>query len=369
MVYRLVISRLQELVEASSLEELTKGTMKMNQGHFQRLVEVWRTWLDLSLRQGDWITEARNKRFTSFDAQEGMDLYLKEIPKKHKESASDWFANGILLPKESRKELLRENFTLTGSDFQLNRNKGAFSYLIQSSVLPFAGWDYNEVRQWGQSASLLKMYSEYVSHLLKKSALKLATGLVKFHFLLCNCMEIARFVPQGRRFDRVTTSNIADFVPLPSILDTYKPLLNVCNPFSVIITEFLNWSVYTDVKKELLERAHFMPKGDSFRQKVLEDTKNPAIAYSRAYQSLVEYHDHSGKFIQFLRAAVLVSKSPDERNRRHTWKSVADYNGLVARDFNRCQNRVFPAKWMLNCRRVSLLNGFERAVEWIIHQS
>ena len=53
--------------------------------------------------------------------------------------------------------------------------------------------------------------------------------------------------------------------------------------------------MYTDVKKELLERAHFMPKGDSFRQKVLEDTKNPAIAYSRAYQSLVEYHDHSAK--------------------------------------------------------------------------
>ena len=93
----------------------------------------------------------------------------------------------------------------------------------------------------------------------------------------------------------MTTSNIADFVPLPSILDTYKPLLNVCNPFSVIITEFLNWSVYTDVKKELLERAHFMPKGDSFRQKVLEDTKNPAIAYSRAYQSLVEYQTEGKK--------------------------------------------------------------------------
>ena len=50
-----------------------------------------------------------------------------------------------------------------------------------------------------------------------------------------------------------------------------------------------------------------MPKGDSFRQKVLEDTKNHVIAYSRAYQSLVEYHDHSGEFIQFLHAAMLVS--------------------------------------------------------------
>ena len=187
-----------------------------------------------------------------------MEPYLKEIPKKHKESASDWFANGILLPKESRKELSGENFILTGSNFQFSRNKGAFSYLIQSPVLPFAGWDYNEVRQWGQSASLLKMYGEYVSHVLIKATLKLATGRVKFHFLLINYMEIARFVTQGSRYDRVATSNIADYVPLPSILDTYKPLLNVRNPFSVIITEFLNWLVYTDVKKELLERAHFI---------------------------------------------------------------------------------------------------------------
>ena len=83
------------------------------------------------------------------------------------------------------------------------------------------------------------MYSEYVNHVLKQSALKLVTGRVKFHFLLCFCMEIARFVPPDHKYDRVTTSNIAD-VPLPSILDTYKPLLNLCNPFSVIITEFLN---------------------------------------------------------------------------------------------------------------------------------
>ena len=71
-------------------------------------------------------------------------------------------------------------------------------------------------------------------------------------------------------------------------------------------------------------------------------------------------------FIQFFRAAMLVNKPKDERNRRRTGKSVADHNGLIARDFLRCRNRVFPAKRMLNCRRVSLLNGFERAVEWVI---
>ena len=261
-----MISMLEELIEASNLDEPTKGTMQMNREQFQKLVEVWRTWLDLSSRQGDWITKARNRGFTNFDDRKGMELYVEELPKEHKASASDWFANGILLPEKSRKKLSRENFTLTCSDFQVNHNKGAFSFKIQSSIFPFAGLDYNEVHRWGHSPSLLKMYSEYVNHVLKQSALKLVTGRVKIHFLLCNCMEIARFLPSDHKYDRVTTSNIAEFVPLSSIMDTYKPPLNVCNPFSVIIIEFLNWLRYTDVKEELLARAHFMPKGDSFRQ-------------------------------------------------------------------------------------------------------
>ena len=53
--YCFVISMLQELIEASNLEELTKGTMQINREQFQKLVEVWRTWLDLSSRQGDWL--------------------------------------------------------------------------------------------------------------------------------------------------------------------------------------------------------------------------------------------------------------------------------------------------------------------------
>ena len=363
--YQLVIRTLKELILASSLEELTNGAMKMNQGQSQRIVEVWRTWLQLSFREEDWITEARDRLFKNFQAQEGMKLYLEEIPKEHKKSASDWFANGILSPKESRKMLPRENFTLTGSNFQVSGNKGPFTYIIQSSTTPFTGWDYKDVKQWGHSNSILKMYSDYVSHVLEKCALKLATGRVKFHFLLCNCMEMTPFLPPGRKYDRVTTSNIADYVPLTRLLDTCEPLLNPSNCSSVIITEFHNWVQHTNLEYEAKWRANFMPQGDSFRKKVLKDTNDPAIANSTAYQAFVEYHDHSAEFIQVLRAALMVSEIPDARNHRRTWTAVADYNGLIARDFLRCQNRVFPAKRMLNCRRVTMLNGFERAVEWI----
>ncbi|XP_068713081.1 uncharacterized protein [Montipora foliosa] len=366
--YQLVTHTLKELIGGSCLEELTGGTMKMDHGHFKRITEVWRTWLQLSSRKGDWITQARHKCFENFDAREGMQLYLEEIPEEHRKSASEYFANGILSPKGSPKELPRENVTLTGSDLQISQNKGDFTYIIQSSVTPFSGWDYKEVSQCHHSASILKMYSGYVSHELEKCALRLTTGKVKFHFLLCNCLEIDQFLSPSRKYDRVTTSNIADSVPLTSILDRFKPLLNLSNPSSVIITQFHNWVKLTDLMSKARARADSLPGGDSFRQKVFEDTRNRAIAESTAYQAFMDYHDHSPEFIKFLRAALLISNVTDKRNQRtrRTWQSVADHNGLVARNFLRCQNRVFPAKWMLNCRRVTMLNGFERNVEWVV---
>ena len=171
------------------------------------------------------------------------------------------------------------------------------------------------------------------------------------------------FLPADRKFDRVTTSNIADYVPLISI----PALLNKENPSGVIITEFLSWYDYVELPQK--EELYHLEMTKSFRQQVLQDTKNPAIAYSNGRVSFVEYHDHSEEFTQFLRAALLVTdrEIPDKVNRPRTWRSVADYNGLVARDFLRCQNRVFPAKWMQNCRRVTMMTGFERAVEWIVN--
>ena len=45
--FTLVMGTLQELIHASSLEELTRGTMKLEQDHLHTLVQVWRTWLHL----------------------------------------------------------------------------------------------------------------------------------------------------------------------------------------------------------------------------------------------------------------------------------------------------------------------------------
>ena len=369
--FKLVMCTLQELIQASSVEELTKGTMTMEQDHLRTLVQVWRTWLHLGSREGEWIAEQRRRVIESHPfSEEGIKLYLNQIPKEHKESASDWFANGILLPKASRKELTRENVTLTGfpSAF-LYQSVGPypFSYIMDPSVIPFISWDYKDVKQHFHCASLLKMYSQYVGHLLETCVATLPTAQVKFHFLLCDCMEMSPFLPPDRKYDRVTTSNIADYLPLTNILDVCKPLLNTANTSAVIITEFQNWFQLTGLNEKLL--SHFKQLPQSFLQKVLEDTQNPAIASSNGRVAFMDYYDLSEEFIQFLRAALLVSdhKIKDKVNQRRIWRSVADYNGLVARNFLLSQNRFLPFKWKLNCRRVTMLSGFGRVVEWIVN--
>ena len=366
--FKLLMRTLQELIHASSLEELTRGTMKMDQDHLRILVQVWRIWLHLSSREGDWITEERRVIIGSI--AEGIKLYLEEIPEEHKESASDWFVNGIMLPKASRKELSRENVTLTGSPAgflnQIDFTYVPFNYILDPSIIPFISWDYADVNQHFHCASLLKMYSQYVGHLLERCVATLSTAQVKFQFLLCNCVEMVPLLPPDRKYDRVTTSNIADYVPLTSILDICKPLLNTANSSSVITTEFQNWFQLKCLSEKLLD--HFSQLPQSFRQKVLEDTQNQAIAFSLGRVGFMDYYDLNKEFIQFLRVALLVSdhEIPDKVNRRRIWRSVADYDGLVARDFLRSQNRLFPFKLMLNCRRVTMMNGFSRVVEWIL---
>ena len=67
------------------------------------------------------------------------------------------------------------------------------------------------------------MYCDYVSHVLRKCALKMATGQVTFHFLLCNCLEMAPFLPLGRKYDQVTTSKIAIGQSSGHVQATAKP--------------------------------------------------------------------------------------------------------------------------------------------------
>ena len=108
--FQLVTRTLRELIQASSLEELTGGTMKVTQVQLKRMAEVWSTWLQISSRGGDWITQARCRRLQNVEVRERTEVYLEEIPKEHKKSASEWFCERHSLTKGISKSASSREF-------------------------------------------------------------------------------------------------------------------------------------------------------------------------------------------------------------------------------------------------------------------
>ena len=101
-----------------------------------------------------------------------------------------------------------------------------------------------------------------------------------------------------------------------------------------------------------------------------KDTQNPELVQLTGMSALIEYLNTTREFNMFLRASLLTSFSQDELvsfKRKHklpSVKSLVKSLGLHLRDFIRNENTVLPFRWALNCRRVTMLRGYERALEW-----
>jgi hypothetical protein len=46
---------------------------------------------------------------------------------------------------------------------------------------------------------------------------------------------------QKARFDRIETSNLADYLGASQVIKDWAPLLNKANPHSVLLMNFMNW--------------------------------------------------------------------------------------------------------------------------------
>ena len=362
--YSFLKNALQQLTTATSLEELTGGVMAADKQQFASLKNVWLKWLDLSAKSEPWVVAGREDVFMQDPkVLEGLPLFLREIPSEHRASAKRWFKDALLLPKAySHMELEHENITLTGS---ANGPATPFKYCIPSDGLPFSSWDYKEAKAFHNIPSLQEMYSKYVSHMLAQCARRLGSGQVKVHYVLSDCMEMQAYLPDGLKFDRITTSNLCDYVPLTTLLKMCKPLLNQANPHSAVITESLNWlNFFPGIDQKMT--MDFML--GVHKERVTKDTGNPRIAACGGRTGLADYYVFASEFEHFLRASLLSGKPNDSSRAKQipSLKKLSLKHGFVLRDFCKNGNRIYPFRWPVNCRRVTQLNGFERAVEWIL---
>ena len=140
---------------------------------------------------------------------------------------------------------------------------------------------------------------------------------------------------------------------------------------------FILWTVKrTSTKHQKWTKSeviHLLPNMiglDDLIQKALKDTRNPELANLSGMSAVVEYLNLTQQFVMFLRASLLFPNTDEDlaslkgKKKIPSLKSLVASLGLHLRDFVRCENTVFPFKWALNCRRPTMLRGYERALEW-----
>ena len=368
--FAFLTSALQDLLTATELRTLTGGLMEVSADQLSQLKIVWTTWLRLSRRKGPWVEELRHAR-NSLDSQrdDGLSRYMHAIPKEHKISTQHFFDTGIFHSSTQTAKLSRQNFTLTGRGvFRFTANS-EFSYSIPPDVFPFTGWDYKAIKKTGcYAASLPKMYTIYLTQILQKCFEKLSNGQVKFHFILCDVLNIEASLPIDLKYDRITTSNLWDYCPLTILLTKFKDFQNESNPHAVMVTETDNWP--RNFMPEIIHVLPFRFGLDDLCNRALKDTGNYELTHLSGLSTVVEYLNFTAQFNMILRASLLVSCTDKElasfrrKKRIPSVKSLVSSLGLHLRDFIRNENTVFPFKWALNCRRVVMLRGYERTLEW-----
>ena len=365
--FSLLLSALQDLV-TTELRILTEDVMEISADQLSNLRDVWITWLRLVERKGPWVANLRQEAiFRNSGREDGIENYLHAIPKEHRISAQRFFNTGIFPSTENAEELPKQNPTLTGRGYHW-LYISEYHYSIPMDVLPFTGWDYSAIKKSCHVDSLPEMYSIYLSQVIHKVVEKLRKNQVKFQFILGDVLNIKTFLPVSLKYDRISTSNLWDYCSLTALLTQFKGFLNGTNPYAVMLTETDNW-----VRNFMPEVVHVLPQLwgiDDLIRKALQDTQNLELANSSGMSAVVEYFNITSEFLMFLRASLLTSSTGKDlasfkrKKRIPSVKSLVGSLGLHLRDFTRNENTVFPFKWALNCRRVTMLRGFERTLEW-----
>ena len=200
----------------------TDGLVNVSENHCKELNTVWSRWLDLSKEGMANIQEQRQKAMGKDPGSfEGKMLYCNTIPRKYRASAVKYMEDGVFqcTPKCS----FADNPTLTGPPILFDHEP--FTYSIPTSVLPFAGWDYIEIKKFNDRNSLISMYGNYIQSKLVGLMQKLNAKQISFDILLGDCMKIEELLKKEEKYDRILTSNLVDYIFLPELL-RYSNVLN-----------------------------------------------------------------------------------------------------------------------------------------------
>ncbi|XP_072038666.1 uncharacterized protein [Amphiura filiformis] len=415
--YQFLVDCLKELqtLSAGDLANATGGIVQLAEADIAPMREVWEAWLSLECRDGypGYINlhEQRQRLIDEPDSVDGIRLYRLGLPRELLLSYDKYNKRGDFVPfvGTCSQNLAYDNPTFTGFMFSLSRKesfemlsspkKNKFVYCIQPDLTPFGEWDYLRVRKHHYNKSMVVMYHSYISDQIKRVIAKLKAGSLTISIIVWNCLDLqTRLNVESCKFDRIFTSNIADYAGTQVLLKAMKPFLNRDNNCSTIVTHYWNWHLYfpwarlqgppefhefpqialSGGRFDMIqscalaathdiysddERAHAKLKDPKFV--VTEITRN----FDRGFYFPQEYFNYMRWFVNYLRAEYLaINTLPDDLRSTQqvpTFQEVKQSVGFQLRDFRKGElNKVVPFCYRRNVRTVNLMTGMDRTLEW-----
>ncbi len=363
--YKYLRTSLEDLISFTSVQNLhskTTGLITIDQMQFEQLQEVWKTWLSLRVQGTNWIQKQRKEVMNTdikFLVQNSE--YIQNVPVEHTSAAKKWIDDGVF--KRTEAPTFAENPTLTGANVASRYTP--FSYAIAGGEYPFSGWDYVHVKKFKSSNCLVTMYGEYIECILRNFMKKLSKQQVSFHIALCDCMNIKQHVEMGTAYDRILTSNLMDYILLPTLLKLCSRILNHDNHLATIMTETIVWTleIMPEAGFSLLANKLQIPK---LAKMAFEDSKERRVV-------ITEYLDNSSEFLNYLRAMFYAHRlkrmaengSTNQKPTIPVIKELGNEFQLRLRDGIRNENRIVFFRSAINRRRVTRVAGMERYLEWV----
>jgi len=205
-----------------------------------------------------------------------VDRYLSCLRPVHRLSTMHHRQSGILAP-----------FSADTSGF-IYPNRTLFNpngeWLLADDSSPLAGWDVNEVQNFGRKNGYTEgdifgslwifLKSEFREFGRRIREMKVTIHLQEQHAEeLCTRLISGEYPPFGTTcFDRIEVSNLADYMGVRQILEDWGPLLKKGQNRSTLVMYFMNW-----IMKE---------KGSSFSSSGAEAIRGNRSLYERSFSLL-----------------------------------------------------------------------------------
>lgn len=152
-------------------------------------------------------------------------------------------------------------------------------------------------------------------------------------------------------------------------LSVYSTKLNRNNPFATLITESQNWVDFcpdADVNSTSSVSLSNTERISNLCTIAMRDTNEKDHTRFLCATTFREYLDNSHEFHTYLRALFFVYRKRDKQKASlPILKDLGSEFQLKMRDGFRNENRIVFFKPAVNRRRVTMITGFERFLEWV----